>query len=96
MASPAASQGTGGGVVRGQRTGHKTQDIQYTAGGLLGAGRGGGWPSAILVALPVRPGWRGRSGVPRILIVSISNQDQRRPGHQTQRPSDQREIKNSK
>ena len=73
MASPAASQGTGGVVVRGQRTGHKTQDIQYTAGGLLGAGRGGGGggPSAILVALPVRPGWRGRSGVPRILIVSI-------------------------
>ena len=70
MASPAASQGTGaGGVVRGQRTGHKTQDIQHTAGSLFGAGRG--WLSAILVALPVRPGWRGRSGVPRILIVSI-------------------------
>ena len=69
MASPAASQDTGG-CSRGHRTGHKTQDIQYTAGGLLGAGRGG-WRSGILVALPVRPGWRGRSGVPRILIVSI-------------------------
>ena len=73
MASPAASQGTGG-CSKG--TEDRTQDKGHTAHGRksLGCregGGGGGWRSGILVALPVRPGWRGRSGVPRILIVSI-------------------------
>ena len=70
MASPAASQDTGVVVEdTGQDTRHRTystrQEVSWVQEG------GGGWRSAILVALPVRPGWRGRSGVPRILIVSI-------------------------
>ena len=69
MASPAASQDTGGVVEdTGQDTRHRTYSTRQEVSWVQG---GGGWPSAILVALPVRPGWRGRSGVPRILIVSI-------------------------
>ena len=69
MASPAASQDTGVVVEdTGQDTRHSTYSTMQEVSWVQ---RGGGWPSAILVALPVRPGWRGRSGVPRILIVSI-------------------------
>ena len=66
MASPAASQDTGVVVEdTGQDTRHSTYSTRQEVSWVQG------WPSAILVALPVRPGWRGRSGVPRILIVSI-------------------------
>ena len=69
MASPAASQDTGGVVEdTGQDKRHRTYSTRQEVSWVQ---EGGGWPSAILVALPVRPGWRGRSGVPRILIVSI-------------------------